>query len=215
MKKAFGVWVTAGLLLVWATAATADITMTFEEFVGSDGAPIGTFYTGVEFQTLSPGLSDWVGRDHSTGNYNTYSEDLGTGGGAYHIRGNGFATTALDSTGNGGKIVFDNADATYVELLYAASNGLYLEAYAANDSLIDSDWGSGNLSSAMGALRVDWDGVNDIAYVLVHDTGNYWLVDNISTDASGIGGVAPLPGAVLLGALGLGTAGWRLRRKAA
>ena len=202
------------LFSVGSSVTLADTLMTFEEFVGHDSMPVGTFYSGITFQTLSPGLSDWVGRDHTTGAYNTYSEDLFTGWGAYHIRGNGFATTALDTTGNGGKISFDNADATFVELLYSAYNPFYMEAHSASGTLIDTDSGPANLGNLMGTLRVDWNGTDPIAYVTVHDTGDFWLVDNILTDATGITTTIPAPGAILLGTIGAGLVGWLRRRRA-
>ncbi|MFC1634010.1 hypothetical protein ACFL5Z_04150 [Planctomycetota bacterium] len=201
---------------VGTSVVKADITMTFEEFVGYDfggaGTPVGTFYTGITFESFTG--SDWLGRDHSTGSYNTYSVDLGTGSGYYDMMGNGFATTSFDGTsGAGGKVTFDNADATYVELLYSANTESFtLTAYDAHDNVLDTDVGGNNFGQGQGMdlLRVDWDGRHNIAYFTVHDSGNYWLIDNITTDASDI--VVPVPGAVLLGLLGLSAAGIKLRK---
>jgi hypothetical protein len=78
-----------------------------------------------------------------------------------------------------------------------------------------SDSGPSNLRpgnvTGPDTLRVDWNGTDPIAYVRVHDSGNFWLVDDIKTDASGIT-VVPAPAAVLLGMMGLGLVGWLKRR---
>ena len=206
------------MVALLAAPAMADTLMTFEEFVGNDGANVGSFYTGITFETIAGG-SDWIGRDHSTGNYNTQSTN-GTGTGGYWLNGNGFATTALDSTGDGGKITFDNGDATYVELVYTAADTFYLEAYDSSGTLIDVDSGPANTrpGNATGpdTLRVDWNGTDNISYVIVHDRGNFWLVDDIQTDATGITVPAvPLPAAAWLGFALLGGLGAvrRLRRR--
>ena len=126
----------------------------------------------------------------------------------------------MDYTGNDGVIAFDNQDATYVELGYCSSSELWLEAYDAGGNLIDQDSGLANLrytnsnESGPGTLRVDWDGSNYIAYVNVHDSGNFWVVDNIQTDASGIViNPVPVPGAIALSGLGVGLVNWLRRRR--
>jgi len=213
----------AALLLLTAGSAFADITMTFEEFSGLDLTPVGTFYHGITFESNVSG-SDWVARDAESGLYNVSSWPSGQawGTGNYWINGFVSATLALDETGNAGTISFDKQDATFVELNYAAYKdlggvALYLEAYNMDGDLLDSDSGVSNLrvadgnESGPGTLRVDWDGTDHIAYVIVHDTGNYWTVDNITTDASGIT-VIPAPAAILLGMVGLGVVGWLKRR---
>ncbi len=180
--------------LAAAAPAPADVTLTFEEFVGSDEAPIGTFYDGVSFES-GPGGSDWVARDSSTGAYNTSSwpsGDILGGNGEFWIDAFVSTTTAFDKTGNDGIIRFDNQDATFVEVRYCAATGLFLDAYDAEDRLIDSDSGLANLRFfnanpyGPGTLRVDWDGERRIAYVVVHDAGNLWTVDTITTNATGI-----------------------------
>ena len=202
------------MVALLAAPAMADTLMTFEEFVGNDGANVGSFYTGITFETIAGG-SDWIGRDHSTGNYNTQSTN-GTGTGGYWLNGNGFATTALDSTGDGGKITFDNGDATYVSLDYTAANTFYLEAYDAVGNLLDVDTGAANYNTGgPGSLYVSHATTN-ISYVIVHDAGNFWIVDDIQTDATGITVPAvPLPAAAWLGFALLGGLGAvrRLRRR--
>jgi len=218
-RKILGV---AAVLLLTAGWAFADITtITFEEFVGLDGTPVGTFYKGITFESGAGG-SDWVARDGRYYNVSSWETKEKWGTGDYWINNYVSATTALDYTGNDGIIRFDNKDAKYVELNYAAYNGsgapaLYLVAYSQSGVVLDSDSGPSNLryidgnESGPGTLHVDWNGTDPIAYVIVHDTGNYWTVDNIKTDASGIT-IIPAPAAVLLGMVGLGLVGWLRRR---
>ncbi len=202
------------------TIASADITMTFEEIVGHNGAPISTFYSGVSF-TAGASNQEWVAAVGP--NYNVSSWPSGTSwnAGNYWIYGNVGAWTEV--TGGDGKIAFDNKNATYVELGYCAYSAFWLEAYDENDNLLDSASGPANLRylndnpNGPGTLRVDWNGSDYIAYVRVHDSGNYWIIDNVRTDASGItgvDGVIPAPGAILLAGIGTSLVGW-LRRKRA
>lgn len=191
--------------LAGSSIARADITMSFEEIPG-DVQPINNFYTGVTFGSSSTG-SPMVTRRTSIGGYNTSNFEDGTssGSGEYWIFGGVGATSALDGSGNDGRISFDNQDATYVALRYSCNSTFTMEAYSAAGVLIDTDSGPANLrftnsnAGGPGLLRVDWNGVNHIAYVIVHDTGNFWVIDNVVTDASG---VTPAPGAAAL--LGLG-----------
>ncbi len=190
-----------------AVPVMADTLMTFEEIPG-DIQAINDFYSGVTFGSSSTG-APLVTRRASTNNYNISSWPSGTvyNGGYYWVYDDVGVTSALDGSGNDGKISIDNADATYFEVGYTCNSDFYLEAYDAGGNLLDSDVGGANLrfingnESGPGTLRVDWDGTNYIAYVIVHDTGNFWVIDNCKTDASGI--VIPAPGAALLGVLGL------------
>ncbi len=213
------------LAVAFAAPAAGDITLTMEEFVGSDGASLGSFYTGITF-SAGPSAQDWIAADITTGSYNASSWPSGTsyGTGQYWIYDNASAWTGI--VGSDGRIDFDNQDATFFETGYSAfSSGggtaLYLDAYRADGTLIDSDSGASNLryadsnGSGPGTLRVDWNGVDPIAWVMIHDTGNFWTIDNMTTDASGIATASapiPVPGAALLGALGLGMVGCVRRR---
>lgn len=199
-------------------AGAGPILMTFEEIPG-DIQAVSNFYSGVTFGSSSTG-SPLVTRRASTGNYNISSAPSGTqyGSGEYWIYGDVGVTSALDNSGNDGKISFDNEDATYVSIAYCAANTFWLEAYDTNGNLLDTDSGAANLRYANGngagpgSLTVNWDGTNYISYVIVHDAGNFWVIDNVETDASGIASVIPLPSASALAGLGLLGLGTRRRR---
>lgn len=213
-------WSVALVAIAGAASASVagPILMTFEEIAG-DVQAVNDFYSGVTFGSSSTG-SPLVTRRASTGNYNISSFDLGTqyGSGEYWIFGDVGVTSALDNSGNDGKISFDNEDATYVEIAYCASSTFYLTAFDTGGNQLDVDFGPGNLryangnSGGPGTLRVEWDGVNHISYVIVNDSGNFWVIDNVETDASGISTVIPLPSASALAGLGLLVVGVRRSR---
>jgi hypothetical protein len=203
------------MVLLIANQATADITtLTFEEFLGHDKLPIATYYSGITFQS-GYGGSDWVAIDATSNNYtiSSWPSKKAWYDGLYWIYDYVAAMPAPDYTGTDGIIAFDNKDATFVELGYCCAGELWILAYDSVGNLIDQDSGPANLRDRYygnelgpGTLRVDWDGTNYIAYINVHELSNYWMVDNISTDASGI---IPEPATVYL--LGLG--GLALLRK--
>jgi len=218
-----GILIGLSIVVVSTAPAMANITLTFEEFIGFDQAPIGTFYSGISFQA-GPSGTDWLAYDDGPGGsgpYNSSAYPSGDGGGEYWIFGQVVAATALSSPdGDSGKIAFTNGDATFVELAYSSATQLYFEAYDAANNLMDSDTGAANLRfvnsnpNGPGTLHVDWNGTDHIAYVIVHDNGNQWVIDNLTTDATGIttSGVVPAPAAVWLGAAGLGLVGLIRRR---
>ncbi len=201
------------LLIANQAIATPITTMDFEEFFGWDGLPLATYYSGITFEAASAG-QDWIAADVTTG-YNASSWPSGQswGFGEYWMYDNVCAWTGV--FGDNGKISFDNEDATFVEMGYCVGySTLQLDAYDSSDTLLDSDSGSPNRRYAddnpngPGTLRVDWNSINPIAYVLIHNSGDFWVVDNISTDASG---VIPEPTTILLFGLG-GLALLRKRR---
>jgi len=168
--------------------------MTFEEFIGHDGEEIGAFYPGVHFEALSEGREDWIVSDvmnpTDPDGYNASSWPSGQewGTGEYWIY--DYVGAWTDYPGAGGKIVFDNGGAKYVELGYCCLTPLTLTAYDHNDNIIDTDTGPANLryindnESGPGTLGVDAPAGNVISYITIHDTGNYWIVDNITADSA-------------------------------
>ena len=219
MKRLLTICAVVVLVVMNSTPAIGVITMDFEGM--SDGQALGTYYLGVTFEAASSG-QDWVAGDSTTNGYNTSSWPSGQQwlAGNYWHYGDVFAWTGV--AGDNGKISFDNADASYVQMGYTAyrsggGTAIWLEAYDSGGNLLDSDSGVSNLRYAdgnaggPGTLSVS-SASNNIAYVLIHDTGNFWEVDNISTDASGVS-IIPAPGAILLGSIGVALVGWMRRRR--
>lgn len=131
--------------------------------------------------------------------------------------GNVFAFLGIDNNAGSGRVTFLNGDGSWFQTLYCSASNFYLEAYDINGSLLDSEMGGANLRYSngaldMGTLRVE-SASSNIAYVIMHDTGNYWLADNMSGDATGVGNPIPEPGTLLLLGTGLLGLGAFIRRK--
>jgi len=185
-------------------AAQAIIVMDFETIPG-DVQAVNNYYAGVTFGSSSTG-SPLVTRRASTNNYNISSTNgLSYNSGQFWINNDVGVTSALDGSGNDGRISFNNQDATFVSLAYCCSSTFFLEAYRSNGSLITSASGAANLlysnsnPTGPGSLTVSTTSADPIAYVIIHDTGNQWVIDSVITDASG---VTPAPGAAAV--LGMG-----------
>ena len=152
-----------------------DAFMNFEG--GTDGQKIESTVPGMRFIT-SEGL-DWVYGDIRTGKYNVYPY----GHQGYECNGNFFAW--LGVTGDWGRIDFA-APATYFSVLVSTYSGVKLEAYDADGNfLATSGWATNNIHTrTFTRLTVEAPEGKTIAYIMVHDTGNYWLIDDICTDVS-------------------------------
>lgn len=161
-----------------------DIFIDFE--AGIEGIEIESTIPSLKFTTTS-GLN-WRYGDIRTGSYNVYPY----GSQAYETRGNFFAW--LGVTGDAGRIDFSGGGATYFSVLVSTSSGVLLDAYNSEDALIAT---SGNAGSNINTrtftrLTVDAPAGDYISYVIVHDTGNYWLIDELCSDANKA--VLPVPG---------------------
>lgn len=139
---------------------------------GKDRDVIASSIEGMEFTTTNG--YDWVYGDWRAYDYNgPYPY------GSYYSEGNFFAW--LGEMQGTGVITFVDAYATFFKIYYSSESRLYLEAYNVNGDMLDTASGKGNLNTGkLGKLRVEAPGM---AYVMIHDTGNFWLVDNLSTDA--------------------------------
>lgn len=150
----------------------------FEE--GTDEAVIFSTIAGIKF-TTTYGI-DWRYGDIRTGKYNVYPYRQQ----GYETNGNFFAW--LGVTGDTGRIDFTEGTATYLSVLTSTYSGLTLDAYDANGNfLATSGWATNNLHTrTFTRLTVEAPLGKTIAYVMVHDWGNYWLIDDLCTDAPGV-----------------------------
>ena len=148
------------------------VMMTFED--GNDASIISSSISGMQFTTTMG--YDWVYGDKRTGSYNVHPY----GSRAYACRGNVFAW--LGPYMGQGRIDFPFGSASYFSVLTSTYSGLTIDAYDSDNNLIaTSGWATNNLRTyKFTRLTVEAPG---IAYVLIHDTGNYWLIDDLVTNA--------------------------------
>jgi hypothetical protein len=201
------------LVLVFGLASQSygQWFLNFEWGLGHDYEWIQSGIAGLDF------ASDMFYADATTNGWNFSSYDLGLewNSGYYWMEG----YVAAHASSNGiGRINFDNADGSWFTTGYCAGNPFYLEAYDINDNLIDVASGAANRrylegnDDGLDYLTVS-SASNNIAYVILHDGGYYWVADNMSGDASGVNPI-PEPGTLLLLGTGLfGLGAFRFRRK--
>jgi hypothetical protein len=152
----------------------------FEE--GTDGAVIASSLPGVRFTTTQG--YDWVYGDVRTGSYNARSlTDPSVNYGNYVV--NGYFFAWLGPNMGQGRIDFTMGTASYFSVLASTYSGICLDAYdSAGNFLATSGWASGNLYTyTFTRLTIQTPGM---AYIIVHDTGNYWEIDDLVTDAPGV-----------------------------
>jgi len=159
-------WPAALYLIRWIVLSQGGF-MDFED--GVDEMPIRSTIPGMTFTTTEG--YDWVYGDVRTEQYNVNPY----GSCYYECHGNFFAW--LGPNQGMGRIDFVGATATSISMLTSTYYGTHLEAYDSSASLVDSDYaGQNTQTGTMSELGVSG---SDIAYVLVHDTGNYWLIDDL------------------------------------
>ncbi len=157
-----------GLLLALAGSANAftcdfeGLPLDYYYFYGSQN--IGGYYPGVTFGNNCYILDAVIG-GYNSGSYPPHS----------------WSAVAV-SIGND-QIRADLASpASHVDVWYTSGSGsFYLDAYNSNGQLIASDNGPEN-TGATTNLSVDADG---IAYVIMHDTGDYFVIDDFTFDGGG------------------------------
>lgn len=167
--KFTGSLIAAFFLFTFSSIAMAG----FEGFEGgTDGAPILSTIDGLEFTASGP--NQWLYGDWTTGNYNGPYPN-----GAYYSEGDFFAW--MGSSQDIGTITFTASTATYFTIGYSSQGGIELKAYDDTGNLLDSDVGLVNLGTGqLDFVRVD---ATEMAYVTVEGLGNYWMVDDVETDA--------------------------------
>jgi hypothetical protein len=148
----------------------------FENFSDATNLSALTF-PGVQFSTTN-GYT-WLVGDFATGSYNGKYPN-----GSYTSQGSRWAW--LGESAGAGRIDFVRGTAANISLLVSASTPVYLEAYSTSGKLLER---AGPSSSNVDTGRMDLLSIDrptaDISYVLVHDSGNYFEVDSICTDAQG------------------------------
>ena len=141
--------------------------MDFED--GVDRQPIRSTIPGLEFTTTQG--YDWIFGDWRTGAYNGPYPS-----GSYTSNGNFFAW--LGENQGTGRIDFVGATANSLSVWTSTYSGLTIDAYDSNNNLIaNSGWATNNIGTGqMTQLSVS---APNISYILIHDTGNYWLIDDL------------------------------------
>ncbi len=142
---------------------------------------------GIQFTTT--GGYTWLVGDFSTGLYNGKYPS-----GAYTSQGTHWAW--LGETEGAGRIDFIGGLTSYFSLLTSETTPVQLDAYSANNTLLATAGPvSPNINTGtMDELKITRASA-DMAYVIVHDSGNFFLVDSVCTNAPG-GSAAPNGGAV-------------------
>lgn len=156
----------------------SDYFIDFEQ--GNDAAEVESTNPNILF-TNTNGFN-WLYIDFASGNYNIN----------YQMNGN--FTSWLGIDGDSGRLTFEGGPASYVSLLTKTYSGLTIDAYDSEGNLIASSGRAPNnlYSSTMTRLTVEAEG---IAYVEIHDSGNYWTIDDLCTDAAPV--CQPVPGRTL------------------
>ncbi len=181
----------AVLALVLPSTAHADGFIDFEN--GTDQQTIQSTIPGLRFTTTAN--YDWIYGDWRTGDYNgPYPH------GAYTSNGNFFAW--LGPNQGYGRIDFTAGCGTYMQVYVSSLAGLHMDAYYPDNTLAATAFVNGNLfTGQLARLRVDAPAGDCFTYVILHDTGNFWLIDDLSTDAAGVPATRP-PVIVLPGLMG-------------
>src|SRR4051794_30250217 len=147
----------------------------FEEF--ADGANLSaTTFPGVHFTTTN--ATDWVVGDFASGSYNGKYPS-----GSYTSRGTHWAW--LGTSQGRGRIDLARP-AKVFSMLVSANTPVKLEAYNRDGEMLTTAGPSAQNTSTgqMDELRIARSSA-DIAYLEVHDSGNFFLVDAVCTDAAG------------------------------
>lgn len=155
------------------THADPHVLVDFEEGTASYN-PIVCPVSGITFVTM--GGTPWV-YACMDGQLNLRNETSGTG--PYVV--NGYAGAWCGQSGNGGKVTFDDP-VSHVSCLASISTNLLMVAYDSNDNeVVNSSWATSN-GGEHNFTRLSVDRFEcDISYVIIHDAGNYWLIDDLVT----------------------------------
>lgn len=214
MLRASKVLLSVLAVLVLAASSHAW-TLDFENGVGHDYETISSGIPGLQFTTTDG--YDWIYGDANSNGWNVRNQYGETWNQAnYWITDYGFAS--LGPAQGSGRIDFTNKDGSFFATEYCAFSNFYVEAYDINDNLIDQAVGGANLyyangnTTGPGYLSVS-SASNNIAYIMLHDTGNFWLVDNMSGNATGVTPPGSVPEPATMFLMGLGLVGTGIVRR--
>lgn len=132
--------------------------------------------SGVRFTTT--GGYTWIVSDTSTGKYNGKYPN-----GAYMTAGTNIGW--LGPNQGSGRIDFPKGPASYFSLLVSNATSVYLDGYDASGKLLAtagpalSNINTGHMTE-LKITRL----LADLSYVIVHDAGNYFIVDEVCTNAA-------------------------------
>lgn len=165
-----------------ASSASALTTYDFEQGLGRNAQAIGGSIGGLDFHTTSGG--DVCFADINSGWYRMTSDD-GTviEDGEYGISGN--VAACVFDPGARAKISFTGGTASYVSVGYSSHYQFFLEAYDGVGNLLAVDVGQA-WTKSQGGIGLNYLSVSrpGISYVVVHDQGGAWFIDNLTTDVS-------------------------------
>ena len=184
------------LLLLAALPCAAQISCSFESGLGHNGQEIGTSITGLSFGTTTGGSMRYA--DINSGWYSVTSDNGKVyEDGEYFVSGD--VAAYCPNLADRGKIGFTMGTASFFSVGYSSQFGFTVDAYDSLGGLLASVTVGANAKSqggtGLGCLTINHSG---LAYVVLHDEGGYWMVDNVSTDAP-----VPEPGSFVVLAMGL------------
>jgi hypothetical protein len=155
---------------------------------GADGEVIYSTIPGLQFTTTDG--YDWVYVDVRAPGYNLKSLTYDIGPGPYVC--NGYFCAWLGPTQSSGRIDFVTGPASYFSVLVTCNTVFTVDAYDSSDNLVAtsgpaaSNWGSETFSRC--TVQTD---TPIIAYVICHNAGNYWGIDDLVTNAPGVPNQVP------------------------
>lgn len=195
----------ASAVVLLTAGPSLAATCNFESGLGKDQQAIGSSHPGFVFSTTSGGsmrYADINSKAYSvtSNNGKTYED------GNYFVSGD-VAAYCMNLTDQG-KISFAGGPVDFFSIGYSSEYNFFADAYDSTGNLLASVSGDPNTKAhggtGLGSLQINHSGM---AYVVLHDHGGYWMIDNVSTDNPNV------PEPASMSALGLGLIGLLFRRR--